>query len=46
LWTVNFHAPLNLDGQNCIPSDIEVPYIDGYESQSYHCTTATPSTER
>ena len=38
LWLVNFRAPLNLEAQKCQVESRELPAVDGYEYQVYHCS--------
>ncbi|MEG4216076.1 glycosyltransferase family 39 protein [Microcoleus sp. Pol14C6] len=38
LWLVNFRAPVNLEAQNCQVESRELPAVDGYEYQVYHCS--------
>ena len=37
LWLVNFRAPINLAAQKCQIESRELPAVDGYEYQVYHC---------
>ncbi|MEG3974383.1 glycosyltransferase family 39 protein [Microcoleus sp. herbarium8] len=37
LWLVNFRAPVNLAAQKCQLESRELPAVDGYEYQVYHC---------
>ena len=37
LWLVNFRAPVNLAAQKCQIESRELPAVDGYEYQVYHC---------
>ncbi|MBE9094839.1 glycosyltransferase family 39 protein [Tychonema sp. LEGE 07203] len=37
LWLVNFRAPVNLAAQKCQFESRELPAVDGYEYQVYHC---------
>ena len=38
LWLVNFRAPVNLAAQNCQFESRDLPGVDGYEYQVYHCS--------
>ncbi|MEG4417486.1 glycosyltransferase family 39 protein [Microcoleus sp. LAD1_D5] len=38
LWLVNFRAPVNLEGQKCQVESRDLPAVDGYEYQVYHCS--------
>lgn len=38
LWLVNFRAPVNLEAQKCQVESGELPAVDGYEYQVYHCS--------
>ncbi|MEG4009875.1 glycosyltransferase family 39 protein [Microcoleus sp. Pol11C1] len=38
LWLVNFRTPVNLEAQNCQVESRELPAVDGYEYQVYHCS--------
>jgi uncharacterized membrane protein len=38
LWLVNFRAPVNLVGQKCQLESRQLPAVDGYEYQVYHCS--------
>lgn len=38
LWLVNFRAPVNLASQKCQLESRELPPVDGYEYQVYHCS--------
>jgi len=38
LWLVNFRAPVNLEAQKCQVESPELPAVDGYEYQVYHCS--------
>ncbi len=38
LWLVNFRAPVNLAAQKCQVESRELPAVDGYEYQVYHCS--------
>ncbi|WP_293134434.1 glycosyltransferase family 39 protein [Microcoleus sp. bin38.metabat.b11b12b14.051] len=38
LWLVNFRAPVNLAAQNCQLESRDLPGVDGYEYQVYHCS--------
>ncbi|MEG4090177.1 glycosyltransferase family 39 protein [Microcoleus sp. Pol12B4] len=38
LWLVNFRAPVNLEPQKCQLESRELPAVDGYEYQVYHCS--------
>ncbi|MEG4026089.1 glycosyltransferase family 39 protein [Microcoleus sp. S13C4] len=38
LWLVNFRAPVNLKAQKCQVESRELPAVDGYEYQVYHCS--------
>ena len=38
LWLVNFRAPVNLEAQKCQVESRELPAVDGYEYQVYHCS--------
>ena len=38
LWLVNFRAPVNLAAQKCQLESRDLPGVDGYEYQVYHCT--------
>jgi len=38
LWLVNFRAPVNLEAQKCQLESRELPAVDGYEYQVYHCS--------
>ncbi|MEG4393689.1 glycosyltransferase family 39 protein [Microcoleus sp. BROC3] len=38
LWLVNFRAPVNLEPQKCQVESRDVPAVDGYEYQVYHCS--------
>jgi uncharacterized membrane protein len=37
LWLVNFHAPVELEAQNCLADSQANLSVDGYEYQVYHC---------
>ncbi|HBE31144.1 MAG TPA: glycosyltransferase [Cyanobacteria bacterium UBA11368] len=37
LWLVNFHAPVELEAQNCLADSQAKPSVDGYEYQLYRC---------
>ncbi len=37
LWLVNFRAPVDLKAQGCEVESRELPGVDGYEYQVYHC---------
>ncbi|MEG3858693.1 hypothetical protein QT974_06185, partial [Microcoleus sp. herbarium12] len=37
LWLVNFRAPVNLAAQKCQLESRDLPAVDGYEYQVYHC---------
>ncbi|MEG4323423.1 MULTISPECIES: glycosyltransferase family 39 protein [unclassified Microcoleus] len=37
LWLVNFRAPVNLAPQKCQIESRNLPAVDGYEYQVYHC---------
>ncbi|MEG3841948.1 glycosyltransferase family 39 protein [Microcoleus sp. herbarium14] len=37
LWLVNFRAPVNLAAQKCQVESRELPAVDGYQYQVYHC---------
>ena len=37
LWLVNFRAPVNLTAQKCQAESRDLPAVDGYEYQVYHC---------
>ncbi|MEG4067626.1 glycosyltransferase family 39 protein [Microcoleus sp. Pol11C2] len=39
LWLVNFRAPVNLEAQKCQVESRELPAVDGYEYQVYHCSS-------
>jgi len=38
LWLVNFAAPVNLESQKCQIESRDLPSVDGYEYQVYHCS--------
>lgn len=38
LWLVNFRAPVNLEAQKCQVESGELPAVDGYDYQVYHCS--------
>jgi uncharacterized membrane protein len=38
LWLVNFRVPVNLEAQKCQVESRELPAVDGYEYQVYHCS--------
>jgi uncharacterized membrane protein len=38
LWLVNFRAPVNLEAQKCEIESRDLPPVDGYEYQVYHCS--------
>ncbi|MEG4344819.1 glycosyltransferase family 39 protein [Microcoleus sp. A003_D6] len=38
LWLVNFRAPVNLAAQKCQLEPGDLPAVDGYEYQVYHCS--------
>ncbi|MEG4248867.1 glycosyltransferase family 39 protein [Microcoleus sp. Pol10D4] len=38
LWLVNFRAPVNLEAQKCQLESRDLPAVDGYEYQVYHCS--------
>jgi uncharacterized membrane protein len=38
LWLVNFRAPVNIEAQKCQVESRELPAVDGYEYQVYHCS--------
>jgi len=38
LWLVNFRLPVNLEAQKCQVESRELPAVDGYEYQVYHCS--------
>ncbi|WP_333374508.1 glycosyltransferase family 39 protein [Microcoleus sp. Z1_B2] len=38
LWLVNFRAPVNLEAQKCQVESRDLPAVDGYEYQVYHCS--------
>ena len=38
LWLVNFRAPVNLAAQKCQLESRDLPGVDGYEYQVYHCS--------
>jgi uncharacterized membrane protein len=38
LWLVNFRAPVNLESQKCEVKSGDLPSVDGYEYQVYHCS--------
>lgn len=38
LWLVNFRAPVNLGSQKCQLKSGDLPVVDGYEYQVYHCS--------
>ncbi|MEG4581639.1 glycosyltransferase family 39 protein [Microcoleus sp. MON1_C5] len=38
LWLVNFRAPVNLEAHNCQVESRDLPAVDGYEYQVYHCS--------
>jgi uncharacterized membrane protein len=38
LWLVNFRAPVNLAAQKCQIESRDLPPVDGYEYQVYHCS--------
>ncbi|UNU25466.1 glycosyltransferase family 39 protein [Microcoleus vaginatus] len=40
LWLVNFRAPVNLEAQNCQVESRDLPAVDGYEYQVYHCSSS------
>ncbi|MEG4324587.1 glycosyltransferase family 39 protein [Microcoleus sp. herbarium5] len=40
LWLVNFRAPVNLESQKCQVESREMPAVDGYEYQVYHCSSS------
>ena len=37
LWLVNFRAPVNLAAQKCQIESRDLPAVDGYEYEVYHC---------
>ncbi|MEG3878065.1 glycosyltransferase family 39 protein, partial [Microcoleus sp. herbarium7] len=37
LWLVNFRAPVNLAAQKCQLETRDLPAVDGYQYQVYHC---------
>ncbi len=39
LWLVNFRAPVDLKAQKCELESRELPAVDGYEYQVYHCSS-------
>ncbi len=39
LWLVNFRAPVDLKAQKCEVESRELPAVDGYEYQVYHCSS-------
>ena len=39
LWLVNFRAPVDLKAQGCEVESRELPAVDGYEYQVYHCSS-------
>jgi len=38
VWLVNFRAPVNLAAQKCQLESRDLPGVDGYEYQVYHCS--------
>ncbi|MEG4408291.1 glycosyltransferase family 39 protein [Microcoleus sp. MON2_D5] len=40
LWLVNFRVPVNLEAQKCQVESRELPAVDGYEYQVYHCSSS------
>ncbi|MEG4902543.1 MULTISPECIES: glycosyltransferase family 39 protein [unclassified Microcoleus] len=38
LWLVNFRVPVNLAAQKCQLESRDLPAVDGYEYQVYHCS--------
>ncbi|MEG4588081.1 glycosyltransferase family 39 protein [Microcoleus sp. MOSTC5] len=38
LWLVNFRVPVNLEAQKCQVESRDLPAVDGYEYQVYHCS--------
>ncbi|TAG92886.1 MAG: glycosyltransferase [Oscillatoriales cyanobacterium] len=38
LWLVNFRVPVDLKAQGCEVESRELPAVDGYEYQVYHCS--------
>lgn len=38
LWLVNFRTPVNLAAQKCQVESRDLPAVDGYEYQVYHCS--------
>ncbi|MEG5062541.1 glycosyltransferase family 39 protein [Microcoleus sp. B3-A4] len=40
LWLVNFRAPVNLEAQKCQVESRDLPAVDGYEYQVYHCSSS------
>ncbi|WP_333357543.1 glycosyltransferase family 39 protein [Microcoleus sp. N3A4] len=38
LWLVNFRVPVNLEPQKCQLESRDLPAVDGYEYQVYHCS--------
>ncbi|MEG4278308.1 glycosyltransferase family 39 protein [Microcoleus sp. MON1_C1] len=40
LWLVNFRVPVNLEAQKCQVESRELPAVDGYEYQVYHCSNS------
>lgn len=43
IWLVNFHAPINLEKQNCSLDKKYFPPINGYNYQHYRCQNKTVS---
>jgi uncharacterized membrane protein len=39
LWLVNFRAPVDLKARGCEVESRELPAVDGYEYQVYHCSS-------
>ncbi|MBE9183619.1 glycosyltransferase family 39 protein [Microcoleus sp. LEGE 07076] len=39
LWLVNFRTPVNLAEQKCQIESRQLPGVDGYEYQIYHCSS-------
>jgi uncharacterized membrane protein len=39
LWLVNFRAPVDFKAQKCEVESRQLPAVDGYEYQVYHCSS-------
>ncbi|MBD2463853.1 glycosyltransferase [Oscillatoria sp. FACHB-1407] len=37
LWAVNFHAPVNPEGQACVANENHHRYVNGYDAYLYQC---------